>query len=66
MLDRVILAMIPADAVPKTTAGRINVFHPPMPPEGSHRRVTEKNRINISPHQKTGMETPKSAAIDEM
>ena len=63
MLERVMRAMIPVEAVPRTTAGRMMCRNVPIPPDGSHMSLTETSSISSSPHQNTGIEMPKSERI---
>jgi hypothetical protein len=65
MLERVMRAITPAEAVPNTIAGRTKYLKPPMPPDGSHLKYTENIMINMSPHQKTGIDTPRRASVVE-
>lgn len=61
MEDLVILVTIAADPTPKVKAGKITLLSPSNPPEGNNPNFTENNRINISPNQNTGIETPNNA-----
>ncbi len=45
------------------TDGRITCCQLPVPPAGSHFRMTEKTTTSMMPSQNTGMDIPKSEAM---
>jgi hypothetical protein len=65
MLERVILAIIPADPLPNTMDGMTTCFHVPIPQEGSQCSFTAKHKIIIRANQNEGMETPVKAKEEE-
>ena len=55
-------AMIPADPVPSTIAGRTMCRTPPMPAAGSQPSSTANSMTSMIASQKAGIETPISAS----
>ena len=64
MEDLVVLVMVAIDSAPNVIDGKIKLANPLfIPPDGSHPKYTENNRINIRPSQKDGIDTPNNAII---
>ena len=63
MVERVIRAMNATTNAARVIDGKITFCQLPVPPAGSHFKITAKTTTSIRPSQNTGMDMPKRAEM---